>query len=80
MTSSLPASDTLSAGGPAAPAAAARKPGSVLVFVPIAIAAIGLAGLFLGLGSASTSARSTGYGVDEIRTGTIAIEAQTALR
>ena len=64
-------SDAQAASGATAPLQV-KKPGGILVFLPLLIAVIGLAGLFLGLSPAGLSARqSSGYGVDEIQTGAI---------
>ncbi|MHA1559474.1 MAG: hypothetical protein ACTSWI_02235 [Alphaproteobacteria bacterium] len=49
----------------------ARKPSGVLIFLPLLIAVLGAAALFLGQLSA-VQISSSGYGIDERTTGAIA--------
>lgn len=52
---------------------AAKKPGGVLILLPMLIALIGLGAVILGQVPAATSHRTaqSGYGIDDIRTGAI---------
>lgn len=52
---------------------AARKPSGVLIFLPLLIAVLGVAALFLGQLSVSSAVQigSSGYGIDERTTGAI---------
>ena len=53
--------------------ATARKPSGVLIFLPLLIAVLGVAALFLGQLSVSSAVQvgSSGYGIDERTTGAI---------
>jgi hypothetical protein len=50
---------------------AARKPGGVLIFVPMLIAVLGAAAIFLGQAADRATAAGSGYGIDERVTGAI---------
>ncbi len=49
----------------------ARKPGGVLIFVPLLIAILGMAAIFLGQAVDRVTVASSGYGIDERMTGAI---------
>lgn len=51
----------------------ARKPSGVLIFLPLLIAVLGAAAIFLGQLSVSSAVQvsSSGYGIDERTTGAI---------
>lgn len=61
-------------GGAAAqsPALPARRPGGVLIFVPLLIALVGLGALVLGQLPGTADRAASGYGIDEVVTGAIA--------
>jgi hypothetical protein len=62
-------------GVPADQAAAipARKPGGILIFVPLLIALLGVATIVLGqLPGMQAATAPSGYGIDELVTGAIA--------
>ena len=49
----------------------ARKPGGILIFLPLLIVLLGAAAIYLGQLSEASPVGISGYGIDEITTGAI---------
>lgn len=54
-----------------------RRPGGVLIFVPLLIAMLGAGAIFLGQAANNQAHASSGYGIDERITGAITAPADT---
>jgi hypothetical protein len=57
----------------------AKKPGAVLILLPMLIALIGLGAIVLGQIPATGHGPDSGYGIDDIRTGAVPALARTPL-